>query len=88
MPAGTKNQQSAEMLRNLLVQRFHLEAHREQRPIAGYGLTVGKGGLKIKETPAEPPADEGPAASGPLPVGPDGFRAAAVELPWRPAHSV
>jgi uncharacterized protein (TIGR03435 family) len=73
MPAGTKGKVLAEMTRNLLIQRFHLETHPEQRSLGGYALTVGKA-LKIKETPSELPKDDGPAPNGPLPLGADGFR--------------
>jgi uncharacterized protein (TIGR03435 family) len=45
------------MLQTLLAERFKLVLHREQRPLAGYRLVLGKGGLKAR--PSEP--DKGSA---------------------------
>jgi uncharacterized protein (TIGR03435 family) len=45
------------MLRNLLVERFHLVAHKEEREFPAYDLTVAKNGPKLKEwveSPATP----------------------------------
>jgi uncharacterized protein (TIGR03435 family) len=36
------------MMRNLLTERFHLTLHSETKPLAGYALVVGKGGIKAK----------------------------------------
>ena len=44
------------MLRSLLDARFHLQAHKEMRETAVYGLVVGKNGSKLK--PGAPDADE------------------------------
>ena len=58
-----------EMLNNLLIDRFGLKTHREQREITVYALTVGKGKPKMtaakdSERTACKPA---PNAPGPLP---------------------
>jgi uncharacterized protein (TIGR03435 family) len=47
------------MLRNLLVERFQLTTHREQKELSIYHLEVAKGGPKLKpgaEAPSEPAA--------------------------------
>jgi len=36
------------MLRQLLIDRFHVEVHRGTKQISGYGLFVAKGGAKLK----------------------------------------
>lgn len=36
------------MLQTLLAERFKLAFHREQRPVSGYRLVLGKGGLKAR----------------------------------------
>src|SRR5215469_7226088 len=43
------------MLRNLFAQRFHFRYHRETRSLAADVLTVGAGGLKLRES--DPGAD-------------------------------
>lgn len=37
------------MLQSLLAERFHLETHRESRPLSAYELTVGPRGAKLDE---------------------------------------
>lgn len=54
----TQDEQMA-MLRNLLVERFQLNLHREQKQLSIYELEVSKGGEKLKpsaEAPGEPAA--------------------------------
>jgi len=48
--------QIAAMMRSLLAERFHLQAHTETREYAGLSLVVAKGGPKLK--PAAPGAAE------------------------------
>src|SRR5262249_49174574 len=44
------------LLRRLLAERFHLQLHRETREMTVYAMTIGKGGVKFKESaPEEPP---------------------------------
>jgi uncharacterized protein (TIGR03435 family) len=79
VPAGASKMQAAEMLRELLVARFHLAAHRETRRVAMCVLLPGKGGPKLRE--ADPAAEEDEekarAAGGferpSVTIGPDGF---------------
>lgn len=39
------------MLQKMLLDRFKLQTHREQKMITVYGLAVGKNGIKMKEVP-------------------------------------
>jgi uncharacterized protein (TIGR03435 family) len=43
--------QLMQMMRTLLEDRFKLKFHRETKEVSGYGLVIGKGGLKMKESP-------------------------------------
>jgi uncharacterized protein (TIGR03435 family) len=56
LPAGSNKEQINEMLQSLLAERFKLTFHRETREQSVYALTVGKGGLKMKEAAEEPAA--------------------------------
>ena len=66
MPEGTTKEQVPEMLQALLAERFQLKIHRENREHNVYGLVVGKGGHKLKESPpdADPPATAGDEPKG------------------------
>jgi len=44
------------MLQSLLAERFNLVFHREKRPMSGYALVVGKGGLKIQHSARDAPS--------------------------------
>src|SRR5277367_1557411 len=54
MSPATTNAQFQLMLRNLLVERFQLEIHREARNFPGYELTLAKDGPKLKESATNP----------------------------------
>jgi uncharacterized protein (TIGR03435 family) len=76
-PGATK-EQAAEMMRNLLIDRFHLAAHRETKEMPIYALLLGKNGPKLQ--PADPvvaEADEKALVGGfvrpKVTMGPDGF---------------
>lgn len=56
MPAGTTKMQFQLMVQNLLVERFHLEVHRETRNFPGYELVVARDGPKLKESATDPNA--------------------------------
>ena len=47
------------MLKALLMERFKLEAHEEQKIQAIYAITIAKGGTKFSETPADAPGLSG-----------------------------
>ena len=46
------------MLKTLLIERFKLAAHVEEKPTAAYALVVAKGGPKLKESTAGKPTDQ------------------------------
>jgi uncharacterized protein (TIGR03435 family) len=48
LPAGTTREQTLAMLRNFLIERFHLKLHRENRTLPHYELKVAKDGVKLK----------------------------------------
>jgi uncharacterized protein (TIGR03435 family) len=50
MPPETTKAQFQLMMRGLLVERFHLEVHRETRNFPGYDLIVARDGPKLKES--------------------------------------
>src|SRR6185369_4052808 len=50
---GTRKEQIPAMLQALLAERFKLEVHREKKEFNVFALVVGKGGPKLKESPAE-----------------------------------
>jgi uncharacterized protein (TIGR03435 family) len=56
MPAGTTKARFQLMMQNLLVERFHLEIHRETRNFPGFELVVAKDGPKLKESASDPKA--------------------------------
>ena len=56
-PDATEDQLRA-MLKTLLMERFKLKAHVEEKPAATYALTIAKGGHKLKESAPGKPADQ------------------------------
>lgn len=67
IPQTQSTDRAPEMMQRLLVERFRLSIHRENREQSVYALVIGSGGLKIKEAAAEE------QAAAPQPVG-IGFR--------------
>lgn len=60
VPTGATPEQFDEMLRNLLIERFHLEVHHETRIVPAYELVLGKNPPKLKHSewvPPPPPTD-------------------------------
>jgi uncharacterized protein (TIGR03435 family) len=55
MPEGATKEQVPEMLQVLLAERFKLAIHRDSKERSVYALVVGKGGVKMKESAADPP---------------------------------
>jgi uncharacterized protein (TIGR03435 family) len=68
LPAGATKEQEPAMFAGLLSERFHLETHREARPVTAYSLTLAKSGSKLS-TAAPPP----PGAPKSVRQGDDGF---------------
>jgi uncharacterized protein (TIGR03435 family) len=56
-PATTNTDQVPAMLRTMLADRFHLQAHRENRDDPVYALRILPGGLKLKPAPPPEPPD-------------------------------
>jgi len=50
MPPRTTRDQRLQMLRNLLVERFHLITHSETRELPVYSLVVTRQGIKVQES--------------------------------------
>ena len=55
IPEGIGKDQLPAMLEALLVERFKLVAHKENRLVPGYALVVDKGGPKLKQTDPDSP---------------------------------
>jgi bla regulator protein blaR1 len=60
-----KAEQRNAMMLQLLVDRFNLKYHHEQRELPMYAMVVAKGGLKMKPTQADPPGKTAPDDNGP-----------------------
>lgn len=58
LPAGSTPAQLPEMLQALLADRFGLKVHKEKKEFPVYALELGKGPLKLKESPPDPDADK------------------------------
>jgi uncharacterized protein (TIGR03435 family) len=58
-PEGTRREQMPAMIQSLLAERFKLEVHREKKEFNVFALIVGKGGPKLKESPADTAAQGG-----------------------------
>jgi uncharacterized protein (TIGR03435 family) len=67
VPSGATHEQLYIMLQNLLVERFGLRFHAEDREIQGYRVTVARGGPKFRELAPEPPRDPASPDSQPPP---------------------
>jgi len=48
VPANATKQECNRMLQTLLADRYHLSLHREAKDLAGYELTIAKGGSKLE----------------------------------------
>jgi uncharacterized protein (TIGR03435 family) len=75
IPDGTTKEQFRLMQQNLLIERFKMTFHHEQKELPAYDLVVAKNGPKLKEAEPPPPED----SDGPKPPRParkldkDGF---------------
>jgi uncharacterized protein (TIGR03435 family) len=61
VPEGATKAEFRVMLRNLLVERFHIRYHRETRELPLYELRVAPGGHKLKLPASEPPETNAPS---------------------------
>lgn len=59
IPAGGTAKDVPSMLQALLEERFQMKMHRESKDLPVYGLVVGKGGVKLQETPNDSGIDAG-----------------------------
>jgi len=77
VPPGTSETQFEAMLRSLLLDRFKLSAHREQREVAQYDLVLAKSGPKFKGATVKPGTEDEakPTPPGPVVLGRDGYPA-------------
>jgi uncharacterized protein (TIGR03435 family) len=57
LPDGSDPKQIPDMLQALLRDQFQMKMHRETKEFPVYGLIVGKGELKLKESAADAPSD-------------------------------
>jgi len=58
LPAGSTTDRLPEMFQALLADRFQLKVHQEKKEFPVYVLLVGKGPLKLQESPPDPGADK------------------------------
>jgi uncharacterized protein (TIGR03435 family) len=58
LPAGTNADQIPDMVRTLLIQRFGLKVHREQKELPIYALARGHGALKLVKSAPGPQGTE------------------------------
>jgi uncharacterized protein (TIGR03435 family) len=63
LPAGESPNRAAEMMQNLLSERFKLAIHREKREQSVYVLVIGTGGLRIQDAEGEAATAVGGALS-------------------------
>jgi uncharacterized protein (TIGR03435 family) len=72
IPEGTTKEQFQIMQQNLLIDRFKLKFHHEQKEVQGHQLVVAKGGTKLKESRHEDLPDA-PVPKGPWKTDAEGF---------------
>jgi len=61
LPEGAAEKDVPEMLQSLLADRFGMKLHHENKDLPVYALVLGKGELKMRESPPDSPADAQPA---------------------------
>jgi uncharacterized protein (TIGR03435 family) len=77
LPDGSDPKQIPEMLQALLRDRFQMKMHRETKELPVYGLIIGKGELKLRESPPDPAVNGEPAARS-VNVAPSGSGAGTI----------
>ncbi len=77
IPEGTTKEQFTLMQQNLLIERFKITFHHEQKELPAYDLVIAKNGPKLKEAEPPPPEDPDspklPTARPPRKLDKDGF---------------
>jgi uncharacterized protein (TIGR03435 family) len=76
VPPNTTRAQFQVMLQNLVIERFQIQFHKEAREIAGFDLTVAKGGTKMQKSPigdSVPSVGPGPGGTVHVEKDDDGF---------------
>jgi uncharacterized protein (TIGR03435 family) len=86
VPPGTSKESFYQMLQNLLVERFGLKFHRENKVMSAYELIVAKTGPRLQQSrpgPVSPPAPfkDVVTNSDGFPVLPEGNRPTAIAAP-------
>jgi uncharacterized protein (TIGR03435 family) len=69
VPEGATKEQLPAMLRAMLSERFHVEAHKETRDQNVYALTISKNGHKMPEAAPEPEAPPAPGQKSDMTIG-------------------
>jgi uncharacterized protein (TIGR03435 family) len=69
VPAGTKRSDIPLMLQRLIIERFGLKFHREQKEMPGYAIVTGRNGPKLKLASDKPAAIAGRDGYPDLPEG-------------------
>ena len=69
LPPGTTKEQYRLMMENLLIDRFHMVAHHETKPLDAYEMTIGKNGPKLTPSSAADTALAEQTLTGPLLTG-------------------
>jgi uncharacterized protein (TIGR03435 family) len=59
LPADAPRSKAPETLRSLLAERFQMTSHAETKGLPMYALVVGKNGIKMTESAADPAAPAG-----------------------------
>jgi uncharacterized protein (TIGR03435 family) len=90
VPEGTTKEQLNEMLKSMLVDRFHLAVHHESKEMPKYDLVVAKNGTKLKESVDDPAPNTSdgaprPPAPGPMKMDKEGYPMLA---PGRPGMAM
>jgi uncharacterized protein (TIGR03435 family) len=78
LPDGSDPKQIPKMLQELLRDRFQMKMHRETKEFPVYGLIIGKGELKLKESPADPAEEAGESPKASLNVAAGGTGAGTI----------
>jgi uncharacterized protein (TIGR03435 family) len=65
---NTTDDEVRRMLQSLLAERFNMRFHRQVKEVDGFAVTIGKSGLKMKESATRNELDHGDSGSGRSPA--------------------